>query len=42
MKLIGKIAGKQGKGQTIFELRLMIKDFEERCCLGSFPNMQYY
>jgi len=23
MKLIGKIAGKQGKGQTIFKLRLM-------------------
>jgi len=24
MNLIGKIAGKQGKGQTIFELRLVI------------------
>lgn len=28
MKLIGKIAGKQGKGQTIFELQLMIEDYD--------------
>jgi hypothetical protein len=38
MNSIGKIAGKQGKGQTIFELRLMISDFAERRSLGSCPG----
>jgi len=28
MKLIGKIAGKQRKGQTIFGVKLMIEDFD--------------
>ena len=31
LKLIGKIAGKQVKGQTIFELLFSIDDFEVRC-----------
>lgn len=47
MKLIGKIAAKQGKGQTIFELKLMIEDFDshnsfDRTFLTSSTNISAF